>query len=232
MSASLKVKNDVPNVDEYATPTEEEMVELFSEEDENEVPERSSAIQKGWAAAKSTIEKSSKPFATDFRFDEDVQLIKFISDEPLIYKQHWVNRPGKKSFIALEENDPLTAVGSKPDQKFAWTVLNLSDEDPQVQLMSVGIRLCGQLEKLATNPKTGPLNRPDIYFAVSKSGTGTKTTYSVVPVKERDLAEDWNLDPVACADLIKTMKPLGQEALYMSTRAELAEIAKEIAAGN
>jgi hypothetical protein len=232
MSASLKVKNDVPNVDEYATPTEEEMVELFSEEDENEVPERSSAIQKGWAAAKSTIEKSSKAFATDFRFDEDVQLIKFISDEPLIYKQHWVNRPGKKSFIALEENDPLTAVGSKPDQKFAWTVLNLSDEDPQVQLMSVGIRLCGQLEKLATNPKTGPLNRPDIYFAVSKSGTGTKTTYSVVPVKERDLAEDWNLDPVACADLIKTMKPLGQEALYMSTRAELAEIAKEIAAGN
>jgi len=234
MTSSLKIKKDAPNIDAYtqAPDTAEEFEDVFVAEDENEVPAHSSVIQTGWAAARKAAAKPARTFATDFRFDEDVQLIKFISDEPMIFMQHWINRPGKKSFISIGEGDPLIAVGSKPDQKFAFTVLNLSDEEPQLQLMTVGIRLCGQLEKLASNPKTGPLNRSDLYWAVSKSGTGQKTTYSVVPVKERDLAEEWQLDPVACAELISTMKPLGPEALHMSTKAELAEIAREIAAAN
>jgi len=225
---------ETPNVDSYVveTPTTEVLEEIFHTEDETEVPERSSVIQTGWAAAKKAVAKSNKTFATDFRFDEDVQLIKFIGNEPMSFMQHWVNRPGKKSFISIGEGDPLVAVGSKPDQKFAFTVLNLSDEDPQLQLMVVGVRLCGQLEKLDSDKKTGPLNRPDIYWAVSKSGTGTKTSYSVTPVKERDLAEDWGIDPVAASELIKTMKPLGPDALHTSTKAELAEIAREIASGN
>ena len=233
MSASLKVKKSAPNIDAYASEqVDEETDDLFTEEDENEISERSSSIQSGWGAAKKAAEKASKTFASDFKFDEDVQLIKFISDEPMSFMQHWVNRPGKKSFISIGEDDPLIAVGSVPSPKFAFTVLNLSDEEPQLQLMIVGVRLCGQLEKLSTNPKTGPLNRPDLYWAVSKSGEGNKTAYSIVPVKERDLAEDWDIDPVAAAEMIKTMKPLGPDALHMSTKAELAEIAKEIASAN
>jgi hypothetical protein len=226
--------NETPNVDSYVveTPTAENLEEIFATEDETEVPERSSVIQTGWAAAKKAVAKSNKTFATDFRFDEDVQLIKFIGNEPMSFMQHWVNRPGKKSFISIGEGDPLVAVGSKPDQKFAFTVLNLSDEDPQLQLMIVGVRLCGQLEKLDSDKKTGPLNRPDMYWAVSKTGTGTKTAYSITPVKERDLAEDWGIDPVAASELIKTMKPLGPDALHTSTKAELAEIAREIASAN
>ena len=229
----IRIENtETPNVNSYVvnTPTQQDLEEIFTAEDETETPERSSVIQTGWAAAKKAVAKSNKTFATDFRFDEDVQLIKFIGNEPMSFMQHWVNRPGKKSFISIGEGDPLVAVGSKPDQKFAFTVLNLSDEDPQLQLMIVGVRLCGQLEKLDSDKKTGPLNRPDIYWAVSKTGTGTKTSYTVNPVKERDLAEDWGIDPVAAAELIKTMKPLGPEALHTSTKAELAEIAREIAA--
>jgi hypothetical protein len=231
----IRIENtETPNVDSYVveTPTPQDLEEIFTAEDETEAPARSSVIQTGWAAAKKAVAKSNKTFATDFRFDEDVQLIKFIGNEPMSFMQHWVNRPGKKSFISIGEGDPLIAVGSKPDQKFAFTVLNLSDEDPQLQLMVVGVRLCGQLEKLDSDKKTGPLNRSDIYWAVSKSGTGTKTSYSITPVKERDLAEDWGIDPVAAAELIKTMKPLGAEALHTSTKAELAEIAREIAAAN
>jgi hypothetical protein len=231
----IRIENtETPNVDSYVvnTPTQQDLEEIFTAEDETETPERSSVIQTGWAAAKKAVAKSNKTFATDFRFDEDVQLIKFIGNEPMSFMQHWVNRPGKKSFISIGEGDPLVAVGSKPDQKFAFTVLNLSDEDPQLQLMIVGVRLCGQLEKLDSDKKTGPLNRPDIYWAVSKTGTGTKTSYTVNPVKERDLAEDWGIDPVAAAELIKTMKPLGPEALHTSTKAELAEIAREIASAN
>jgi hypothetical protein len=232
MSTSLRInKSDVPNVDSYTTPASViASDELFIEEDENVSSSTSSSIQTGWSAAKKAVAKSTKSFATDFKFDEDVQLVKFISDEPIVFMQHWVNRPGKKSFISIGEGDPLVEVGSIPSQKFAFTVLNLSDEEPQVQLMIVGVRLCGQLEKLASDKKTAPLNRPDMYYAVSKTGTGTKTSYSVVPVKERDLAEEWDIDPVAAADLIKSLKPLGPEALHTSTKADLAEIAREIAA--
>ncbi len=232
MSTSLRInKSDVPNVDSYTTPASViASDDLFIEEDENVSSSTSSSIQTGWSAAKKAVAKSTKSFATDFKFDEDVQLVKFISDEPIVFMQHWVNRPGKKSFISIGEGDPLVEVGSVPSQKFAFTVLNLSDEEPQVQLMIVGVRLCGQLEKLASDKKTAPLNRPDMYYAVSKTGTGTKTSYSVVPVKERDLAEEWDIDPVAAADLIKSLKPLGPEALHTSTKAELAEIAREIAA--
>jgi hypothetical protein len=234
MSTSLRInKSDVPNVDSYTTPASViASDDLFIEEDENVSSSTSSSIQTGWSAAKKAVAKSTKSFATDFKFDEDVQLVKFISDEPIVFMQHWVNRPGKKSFISIGEGDPLVEVGSVPSQKFAFTVLNLSDEEPQVQLMIVGVRLCGQLEKLASDKKTAPLNRPDMYYAVSKTGTGTKTSYSVVPVKERDLAEEWDIDPVAAAELVKSLKPLGPEALHTSTKAELAEIARELAANN
>ena len=205
----------------------------FSPEEENSFTDNSSIIQSGWAAAKQTSAKNSK-FATDFKFDENSQLIKFISGEPLSFMQHWIERPGKKSFISPgENNDPLREVGSVPSQKFAFTVLNLSDpEGPQLELMTVGIRLCKQIEKLASDPKTGPLTRQDVYFAVSKTGKGTSTVHSIVPVKERDLADDWDIDPVATAAYVKTLKPYDASAIYMSSRQELEDVAREIAAAN
>jgi hypothetical protein len=230
-TTTFKINKQVPNIGNYSSkPAVDE--DVLVEEDENEFADRSSVIQSGWDAAKKAVNKaksSGKTYATDFKFEEDVQLIKFISSDPMTFMQHWINRPGKKSFISIGEGDPLIEVGSVPSQKFAFTVLNLSDEEPKLQLMVVGVRLCGQLEKLASDKKTGPLNRSDIYYAVSKTGQGTKTSYSIVPVKERDLAEDWELDPVAIGEYVKTLKPFGPEALYTSTKEELAEIASEIA---
>ena len=71
-----------------------------------------------------------------------------------------------------------------------------------------------------------------MYYAVSKSGTGAKTTHTIVPVKERDLAEDWDIDPFATAEYVKTLKPYTSDAIYMSSKQELADVAREIAAGN
>lgn len=228
---SLRVKKDAPNVDNYMSDVQEDGVldeSLFEEENEDETPDRSSVIQTGWAAARRS-DTSDKSFTPDFKFDEDVQLVKFLSSEPMSFLQHWVQRPGKKSFIGWD-NDPLSRVGNKPDRKFAFTVVNLSDEEPTVQLMIAGVRLAKQLEKLNSDKRTGPIDRPDIYWAVSKSGVGTKTIYHIESVKERDLAQDFGIDPAAAAQLISTLKPLGPEALRVSTTAELEEIAKEILA--
>lgn len=225
-----------PNMNSYlgdeveVDPTIEVEEDLYVEDSEDSFPERSSVIQTGWAAAKKAVAESSRSYTNDFKFEEDVQLIKFLSAEPMVFFQHWVDRKGKKSFIGWE-GDPLARVGNKPERKFAFSVVNLSDETPTIQLMTIGIRFCSQLEKLNTDKKVGPLDRPDMYFAVSRSGVGTKTTYQIVPVKERDLADDWDLDPIQMSGIISQMKPLGPDALRMSTTAELEEIAREILAG-
>jgi len=226
---SVRKDEEVTNMDSYAS-GETDDFDPYQEEEGMEAPERSSAIQVGWAAAKKAKEEASTSFTPDFKFTEDVQLIKFLSDEPMAFLQHWVQRPGKKSFIGWS-GDPLEQIGNRPERKFAFSVVNLSgEEEPKVQLMVVGVRLFSQLEKLSTAKATGPINRSDLYFAVAKSGQGTKTTYSVQVVKERDLAEDWEIDPVAAAELLKQFKPLGPEALRPATKAELETIAREVLA--
>ena len=219
------------NVESYLD-DEEVIIEneeaLFEEEEEDEVADRSSIIQVGVAAAKKVVAKVSKQYANDFKFEEEVQLIKFFPiDNVMSFSQHWVQRQGKKSFICLGTSQcPLCRAGNKAENKFAFSVINLMDEDPSVQMMTVGLRLYGQLEKLNGDPKTGPLDR--LFWAVSKSGQGTKTSYSIMPVKERDLPEDWDLDVSEISAAIRDLKPLGPSALRISTRDELAEIAHEI----
>jgi uncharacterized protein (UPF0335 family) len=230
MTSDIRVRKDAPNVDSYA-PEDNDLLDesLFEEEDETEAPARSSVVQQGWAAAKSSA-KEGTGYTQDFRFSDDVQLVKFLSNEPIVFLQHWVNRPGKKSFVGWN-GDPLDLAGNKPERKFAFSIVNFSaEEGPTIQLMTVGIRLLNQLEKLNSDKKTGPIDRPDIYWAVSKSGVGTKTTHSVAAVKERDLAEDWEIDPVKAAEFLKTVKPLGPEALRVSTAAELEDLAAELLA--
>jgi hypothetical protein len=68
-----------------------------------------------------------------------------------------------------------------------------------------------------------------MYFSVCKSGVGLKTIYTITAVKERDIADEWQLDPVKLAEFVQPMKPLGTEALHTSSKAELQEIAREIA---
>lgn len=224
----MAVRRTAPDLDSYLEDEETtDNLELFEDEDENAVAERSSIIQVGWTAAKKAVEKVSSAYATDFKFTEDVQLIKFLSPEPMSFSQHWVQRTGKKSFICMGTEDcPLCRAGNKPESKFAFSVVPLSDEEPNVKLMVVGLRLTGQLEKLNSDPKTGPLDR--LFWAVSKSGQGAKTTYSIMPVKSRDLAEDWDLDAADVTELLATMKPLGVSALRLPTKAELSDIAREL----
>lgn len=232
---AMGIRRVTPDVDSYLDEDEDITTtttdaDIFEDEDEDEVPNRSSVVQVGWAAAKKAQAQASKAYTTDFRFEEDVQLIKFISSEPMSFSQHWVQREGRKSFVCLGDSScPLCRAGNKPEQKFAFSVVNLSADDadePKVSLMTVGLRLCGQLEKLDSDTKTGPLNR--LYWAVSKSGKGQKTSYSIMSVKERDLAEDWDLDPVEVGAVLQQLQPLTPQALRMSTKAELAEIAREL----
>jgi hypothetical protein len=222
----------INNVDSYLDDEKEtDVVDVYETEDEDEAPVRSSVVQEGWGQAQKAAKKAAAKYAKEFRIEDEVSLIKFLSSEPMSFPQHWVNRTaGKRSFICpTTPNCPLCRAGNTPESKFAFSVANLSgdeDDDLSAQLLVVGVRLLTQLGKLNDDPKTGPLDRQ--YWAVSKSGEKSKTTYSVMMVKDRDLAEDWDIDPADVAAALKKLKPLGPDSLRPETIEELKLIAREI----
>jgi len=211
---------------ETARTVDDSIYESENVYEDDEAP-ASSVIKVGWGEARKAQAKATKTYANDFKFDEEVQLIKFLSPDPMSFSQHWVQRTGKKSFVCLGTSDcPLCRAGNKADSKFAFSVVNLSEDEPAVQVMVVGLRLCGQIEKLNNDPKTGPIDR--MFWAVSKSGQGTKTTYSIMMVKDRDLSDDWDLELQDVTKTLLGLTPLGPDAIRVSTKAELAEIAREL----
>lgn len=204
-------------------PREDE--DAYEDEDEDEVPDRSSLVQAGWAAAKKAM---SAGLTTEFKFSEETQIVAFIDAEPLAFKQHWLDKKeGRKSYVCIGAACPLCRVlGDEPSMKYAFSVLNLSDEGMPAQMLIVGTRLCGTLDKLNSDKKTGPLDKNP--WALSKTGRGQKTAYTVLPVKIRDLADDWDLDPAQVGAAIETAKPLGSGAIRVSSKSELLEIARDL----
>lgn len=196
------------------------------EEDPDDLPARSSVVQKGWGEARKRINES---FTDEFKFSEDEQVVKFIDGEPAIYRQHWFNdKPGKKSYVCLEDGCPLCdELGDNPSNRFVFSVVNLSMEDHPVQALVAGIRLANVLQKEHVSERRGPLERH--YWSLSKTGEKLSTVHKAEMVKERDLAEDFGIDPDEVAQSLKDRKPIPvSKIVQVSSLKDLQEVADEL----
>lgn len=191
------------------------------------------AAKTGWSGAHRTKEASSD-FADELKLDDEHVLIKFLEDEPLVsYRQHWVERDGKKSFTCLEDDCPLCDIGDRPAGKYAFNVLLLSDGEPVNKLWIVGTRLVNTLEAYAEDTKTGPLTKH--YWSVNRTGnkgkkSGGNVQTNLQMVKERDLQEDWEIEPLEddILDLYRKKSFDIDSAVQYQTRKQLRDIAKEL----
>lgn len=187
-------------------------------------------IASGWDAADSmlTPKKRSGDFPTDVRFSEQVQLFRFLENEPFaIYKQHWVERDGKKSFVSLGDDDPLTVIaGLTPRPKFAFNVLNLSAEEPELQVLTASTTLARQLRASNDDPRFGPLTKH--YWAISRQGTGPQTVFNLQRVNARDLQEEWSLDPEVIDTVAKASPLYDNEIIKVATYQEHLDIARQM----
>lgn len=197
------------------------------DDDEDERPRSTKAVRKGWGGAKRTKEMSSD-FPEELKVGDEALLIKFLEDEPFAsYRQHWIEREGKKSFTCLEDDCPLCDIGDRPQGRYAFNILLLSEGEPVNKVWVVGNRLEGTLENYAKDKKTGPLTR--LYWSVSRTGKGSNTQYNVSPVKERDLGEDWDVEPLEDDILAKYEKQCWDDsAVSVQTRKQLQAIADEV----
>ena len=215
---------------EYMTDDVVDMDEesLYENDNEDTKSERSSAIQSGWAAVHAANQQSDKKYTEEFRPSEKKQLIKFLRNEPFaVFNQHWIERSGKKSFVCLPDGCPLCDIaGDTPRQKAAFSVVNLSVENYEVEMFLTSPTLTRQLASFDSDPKTGPVDR--MFWEISRQGSGPKTTYTIVPVKPRDLADDYGLDIVKVEEALESMSPLTDKIISFTPREQMKDIAREV----
>lgn len=168
-----------------------------------------------------------------FKWNDDGEsvVVKFLDVEPWSYNQHWVTRAGKQSFPCIGKDCPLCEIGAKITQKVVYTLLNLSLDEPAVQTLEVTPTLDDTLSAYDADKKTGPL--PRLYWALSrtklaKSNSFAKYNYNFLPIKERDLGEDYGIDLDTAEDALEEAEaPDPATVLGKTTRRMLQEIADE-----
>lgn len=207
--------------------------DAYLEEDSVDVaPKHGTTVQAGWGAASAALKpkKESGDYPTDFRFSEQSQLVRFMEDEPFaVYEQHWIDaiKEGRRSFVCLGDDCPLcTIAGDKPRAKFAFNVIHLSDGEPNVQIMTAPPSFARQLQAANEDPKRGPLTK--YYWAVSRTGSGNTTQYTLDRVRASDLAEEWELDADDISEFASTAIKYDTTAVYVSPREDLLKVARQL----
>jgi hypothetical protein len=193
-------------------------------------PKHGTSVQSGWDAADKLL-TSKKKYGDDFKPSETAQLVRFLEDGPFhTYELHWLTREsGKRSFVSLGEDDPLTTIAkSIPRPRFAFNILNLSAETPVVEVLTAPPTLMRQLREANSDPRRGPLTK--YYWAISRSGTGKDTLYTLERVKSEDLASEWGFDPAVAEEAATSAVCYDASSIYVASREEHVEVAREIAA--
>lgn len=189
------------------------------------------ASGKGWKAFKQKREERSDYVKTYKLPEKDKEIIKILDDEPFsVYAEHWLDeRQGKKSFVCISDDCPLCNVGDKPRVYAMFNVVDLRD-DPVVMPWKVSQTVADVLEGYANDKKTSPINRDDLYFSVIKTGGGKKgrVQTNLSPVKARDLAEDWDIEPLTAAEIAKFDLFEEDDVIEFQSRKDLKRVADDL----
>ncbi|MFE9525209.1 hypothetical protein [Streptomyces sp. NPDC006631] len=202
------------------------------EQDEDEDDEPAPKVGgKGWGSYEKT-KSATSGFPENFKVTNESVVVKILDAEPfLVFLQHWIERKGKRSWTCLENKCPLCDdAGDKPSQQVCFNVVDFTDpNDPQVKIWQFGPMVADILKNYSKDKKTAPINRDDLYFSVRKESKNNKTNYYITPVKERDLDDDWDIEPLDDDDLEEFEgKAYDEDVLQVNSRSELKQIAREI----
>lgn len=206
-----------------------EAADYLAEDTVEATPTHGTTVQAGWGAASAALKPKNSEYATDFRFSEQTQLVRFLQDEPFaVYEQHWIDRTeGKRSFVCLGDECPLcTIAGDKPRAKFAFNVVVLSDGEPNVQILTAPPSFARQLQAANDDPRRGPLTK--FYWAITRTGSSNTTQYMLDRVRSTDLAEEWELDAEAVEAFAAQAISYDTTAVYVSPREELLKLARTL----
>lgn len=196
---------------------------------------RGGSGSRGWKSFKDKrSEHASSDYVKNWKYPEEESLVKILDEEPFaIYTEHWIDELKKKSYgclTDLDEKCPLCAIGDKPKVYAFFNLLDLSSGSPKVWPWKVSSSTMDQLDRYATSNKTSPINRDDVYWSIWKSGGGRagRVQVHVQPVKERDLGDDWDTDPLEPEELDEFPLFTAEDVTEYLTKRDLQRIADEL----
>jgi hypothetical protein len=193
-------------------------------------------LRPGWSAAQESMDATS-PYAASFRPAVGTQIIKILEPAPYAsYRRHWIQRVGgMRAYTCMESYGrpcPLCDV-DKPSHVAAFNIAVAGDGGEAVlKSWDCAVRLTQTLKSFAGDSKIGPLNKPGLYFAVSKTETQQRQQSQtlVSPVRERDLMEDYGVPPITEAQMERLMAKRYTNAIVQKPDPqELSDIAHELA---
>jgi hypothetical protein len=201
-------------------------VSVTETEDRDETPRNSAVVQAGWKAGTKQRE-SGGAFAQDFKLSDNEQLIAFLEDGPYaVYQEHWVERPGKKSFVCIGTGCPLCRIGDSPRKKWCFNIAVLDEDGAELKSLTAGARLFVDLEKKNNDPKRGPLTKG--YWSIIRTGGKAGWTTTVSPVSPRLLEEDWSVSEDTLLPAIAELTPYTSAIVKIPSKADLKLVADEI----
>lgn len=182
-------------------------------------------------------------FADEFRPSKikGSTLIKFLEDGPFDnYLQHWIDELKKHSYVChddeyfddYQDGCPLCEIGDKPKTVSLYNILDLTDpRKPKVKIWAPGVTVSDLIERLAESSKTSPINRDDLYFEVETTEKNKKWTTTILPVKARDLEEDFEMKPLSDDEIDGYLEDIFEDRAdqtQVETYDDLVDIAKQL----
>jgi hypothetical protein len=187
-----------------------------SSDAEDDAPRTRRKGTRGFGAY-SEKKRSNASFADEFKpGDDNPTLIKFLEGEPFdSYNQHWVDEgdaAGKTrhSFVCRDDEEyfededgcPLCDVGEPASTYSLFNILDFTNSrKPEVKVWKASPAVTDLLARADNDKKTSPIDREDLYWEVEMVKKGRKREWRIVPVKARDLEEDFDIEPLEADEI-------------------------------
>lgn len=198
-------------------------------------PAASGGLRRGWSAGQQTMDSGS-PFAQALKLENQIQIIKFLEDEPYVsYTRHWVKRSGPQGSVnrpyvclgSVGKDCPLCEIGDRPQTVSAFNVALVGDDgEVSLKTWDVGVRIFGTLKSFGSDPKIGPLSRG--FFAVSKTGKGNNAQTNTIPIRASYLSEEYDIEPPS-AEALEKIGLYDTEDVQIPKLSDLETVADELA---
>lgn len=215
-------------------PEDEDGTEEFVTTSNRVTKEVDSPVKGGWARTQRPRSTGGQQISRlTVPNDGEEILIKFLDDQPFAaYFVHWIlTDNGRRPYTCAGfETCPLCARGDRAKSQDMINVATLSGDKPEAVVWQMSADPAAAVEERANGKRTSPLNKKGLYFAVSKKkGSNGFFSYTLDPVREEDLQEDWGIPPLTDAQIAELSNAkYDSSVVRVHTVSELQEAARHL----
>lgn len=192
--------------------------------------QRNITVRSGWGEPKQ--ERTERVVAPYLKLaGNGKRIIKLLTDAPTLrYFEHYVNSSGNRYICPGRDVCALCSEGHRASYRYMLNVVDMEDMET-VCTWTFGNEVSQQLQAFAEEKVTSPIDRDNLYFQVyhikieGRQAPGTK----VLPMKARDIQEDYGVEPLNEEELAGLKEHLyGDETLWIWSNTKILEAAQNL----